>query len=57
MFSIFLTKIFAAIFDLNGSKGLGEKGICTKGVDHSKKTQRGGGGGGGGGVKFAQSAR
>ena len=45
--------IFAAIFDLNGSKGLGEKGICTKGVVHSKKTQRGGGGG----VKFAQSAR
>ena len=29
--------IFAAIFDLNGSKGLGEKGICTKGVVHSKK--------------------
>ena len=46
-------KIFAAIFDLNGSKGLREKGICTKGVVHSKKTQRGGGGG----VKFAQSAR
>ena len=57
MFSIFLTKIFAAIFDLNGSKGLGENGICTKRVVHSKKTQRGGGGGGGGGVKFAQSAR
>ena len=48
-------KITAAIFDLNGSEGLGEKGICTKGVVQSKKTQRGGGGGGG--VKFAQSAR
>lgn len=41
MFSIFLTKIFAAIFDLNGSKGLGENGICTKGVVHSKKNSEG----------------